>query len=1602
MIPDIGAPDMAIYVELVAPHDAKGYFGDDGFYLPGVDDEVDFNVTKNGALVEFGPTVVSWEGRLVSTHIFVKQTANPSQITPDPAWQVEFSVEGTTVPAPRDFTFSIVQPQTLGNNGDITGINETIFGEGNLGVRSARGAIIVDSLILKDNTTYTITTNDPDGDLTNGNQGYLPAVILSKGPIKGTNSVISVSSENKHGGPGGGGGGGNFQDNITSGVQRGSNGGNGFTSGGKGGTNLYIIRSGNYREFGSSTGPDGESLNGVESYSPSGNEGWQASYGGTGHPFGKIGVQSFSGSDANNQGGFGGGSGYNDNTRGGAGGYATAGGGDNVTGGTTGGQVHGNEMTIPLAGGSGGAGGNPEANPISLDFVVNSGEGGGGGGALLLFAREIDGVSITADGDDGRNGYDNAEGGPGSGGAAVIMSKNGISNSTLSASGGSRSGRDGGAGRIRYDGYQAFTPISFSPNDATDYRGISTDSSQTITPKHRFTGTHEPGKEILIYIKSEVSNWQLLRPSFSPGSVSWGVNFNFDRFHEDEYYISVVQTETQSVDDYTYEPEKVLSQAATNIVRFGEPDIYFPEDTTFNVINCSGATLVDSIQIQSIGGDYLFLKPWKLIFGDRGIDFTPFVSAKYIVPDGPDSLGYINFTYTKQPGHSGIITDTLYIFHDGVSFRDTVAIAININLQDVDVTFLNEQETQVIDTLDLGVICKGELANAKFNIRNDSEFDINNLDISIIDEGNGIASSFDAAPNNIGLIEKDQSTLIDVNFQDLTETAYPNGVYALLVINSDECPDGIDTLVLKVTVAEAELTFSEADNSLDFGNVNPNQTKDMIVIVTNTGAKPALIQTPPAALAPFIYKGADQPLPYLLQPISVDPTAKLELTYTFAPTAENNYNYSTIISSAFSSNEGSCEAEKTLTLTGTSSLANIEFPDTLDFGILYECESDSLDVFIKNKYTELINLKNDYSIIDENPDGYFTIANVPNSINSGGSNSFRIRFIPPKNPSDSGMKYAKLTFGFDESGDEVFEIVLKAEVDTFNIKLTPGSPFDLGDVPVGLDVPPKQITLNNQGKLPRTITGFTQEPNSKLTITKSGAGGFPVIIQPGGTQDFDVDIDLDVLGPFTEDIVAEFSKCNNSMLIEVIANGVEAELVIPTDLDLGVKSPCLDETIQVQFRNEGDAALVLDSIEVIRNGNSLFKKSVDQAINEFDGTNAHFENIDFIDAVLPFGDYSATLIAYYTANGQNQTLPKEITAEIKSGIVVTQVPTDFGRVFIGATESRNINIAVDNTAPFAAGQDITVDINSANLTPNYAEYSFISPNQMTINSTGTTDDNFSIDFTPLAIGNFDAELNVEVSLENGCSYLVPLNLLADATEGDDLFVYAKDMLEVEPNIDEYRIPIYGRISNIANEAGKNTDVKITKMNISFNKTVFFPMSVTNGSLKSMITNPSLTTIEIDMESSVNVTEDEILLTELVGATLLGNEKDNLIFISNSIELEETSGISEIIPSGALFNLTICQEGGDRLLEYKDGLDYDLQQINGKISVDATLIESGKHTFSIMDMTGKKTLIREVDRTRDSDSEISLEYDISNLTSGVYYITLETPARIKTEKIVIVK
>ncbi len=1594
IIPDIGAPDMAVYVEMIAPHDQKGYFGDDGFYLPGVDTEVQINATKNSQYVTFGPMVVSWDGRVISTHIFIDRSANPTLTTADLAYEVIIEITGSTVPATRTFNYYIVKPQSLGNNGDISGINETVLGDGNLGLRSSRGAMIVDSLTLKPNTIYSVSVKDPDGNIANGNQGFFPVIILSKGPIKGNGSTISVSAQSKIAGPGGGGGGGRFDDFGLFDNSRGTDGGSGYTGGGKGGYNASSVpgQTDEYREIGTGTGGRGISYNGVALDDPTG--GYEASYGGTGHPFGTVGKQSTSGNAADWQGGYGGGTGYRNVTQGGAGGFATAGGGANVTGGTTGGKIQGNKSSIPLAGGSGGAGGNPQG------LSAESGEGGGGGGAIKLFGSEVVNIKIDANGHNGTDGDGAADGGPGSGGAISLMGKVGISGFDLSAKGGSRSGRNGGSGRIRYDGYDGISDPNFTPADASNYRGISTDTSKYIKPRHRLFGTHKKDGKVKLYQKTKTTDWTL-KADFNSPSPGWVNPLDYDVNHEDEYYIVAIQEETQIVDDYTYQPNFVLSQAATNILRFGDQNIYCPKDTTFDVINCANVVYEDSIQIQSIGGDFLnIIVEDKWVFGDKGFEILN-LGDYDISPQDPDSLFYIKFRYTKIAGQSGIITDTLILYNNSPT-KDSCRIAVNINLQDAKVSFRNQANNTEIDTLDLGIICIGDIATGKFNIRNESDFDLTN--ISLVKSGMGQETDFTINPNTLTSIGSSLNSLIDVSFQDLDNNAFIDGVSIQVMVYSDQCADPIDSLVISIKVVTSELTLSEADKSLDFGSVPIGQTKDMTVTLTNTGDKPALIQLPTVP-APFtMISPTVGSFPIVLQPIKTDPTAKIDFTYRFSPTTSGNFLDSTLFKSIADNSTGSCDFEIKMNLTGTSTLAEISFSDTLDFGLMYECQDSTADAFITNESAFTIAIDTANARFNGGDLAYFKFLAKPRTINV--QNQFRIKYEPPTIPTTAGIKQTKIQFELDPTTGETFEIVVKAEVDTFLVDYLPGKPldFDMGDIPVGFDVAPQKIRITNNGKLPRTVTGVTLPAGSKLTVTHPLS--LPVTIDPGGWEEFDVDITL-LLGDeglYSEDITFDFANCDNKLPVTIIAKGVKGELEIVTDLNLGDLPPCFDLSIPVLFRNKGDADISLDSVIVEENGTEIYRLlNMPQTLTVLPGANVYQEDIKIKKSGLIVGStFNATLIANTTENGNFQPYPKAITAKIKSGLIVTPEPVDFGGV--GTNQSSTITVIVekDPAVQFSDTASFSVEVNRLNMKNGYNEYQFTSPNILTLNSGDTQPKSFDITFTPTNSQNYDDTLNLKVSI-NGCDFLLPVSLRGTALAGDTLLIYTKDMLDVEPNIDQFRIPIYGKLKSADVGIDKSASVTISKLDIDFNKTIYFPMTITNGDFTRRETDGASTLLSISMDNPVIVSStDEIILTELVGPTMLGNKKDNLFHLNATPTITDSTGISTIVATSSFFNLKVCSEGGDRLLEYTDGFNFTLLKSFESIIIDAHLVEPGMHRVRLMNMTGKTELIKEIVRANNDENDYTIEYNTSHLSSGVYYILFETPARYKTHKLIIIK
>ncbi len=453
ILPDVAAPGMSLVVELRGAYDNHGLFGPDGL-LP---QDLAILPTDPGdsARLIIGPSVVSWEGRLVSVMFFIAPDAEPGPLS------LQLMVNGR---ASNTFTFTIGEPPRLGPNGDghFTG-GGTLGSGGVFGSRSPGGVIVVDSLVLSDGT-YRVITDDSDPDR-EGWEGALPLTILARGSVViDSNAILSVSAPDPflpesygRAGPGGGGGGAGLS----------TGGGAGYTGGGPPGR--QVERGNPWSAPGSASNRSGAMSGGGSHVGTPGGAGRPdvAGGGGTGHPFGVSGR--YGGIEplhplVPDVGGVGGGTAGSRletgiTTGGGGGGYGTPGeNGSLIT--RNGGEVAGSPVLVPLAGGSGGGG---------AFSTRGTATGGGGGGALALYAERSLALlgKIEAEGGDGTTGQLDllsSGGGGGSGGGVMIGAQGGIvlgGIGGISVNGGSgskefgpngRAGGNGGRGRVRVDG----------------------------------------------------------------------------------------------------------------------------------------------------------------------------------------------------------------------------------------------------------------------------------------------------------------------------------------------------------------------------------------------------------------------------------------------------------------------------------------------------------------------------------------------------------------------------------------------------------------------------------------------------------------------------------------------------------------------------------------------------------------------------------------------------------------------------------------------------------------------------------------------------------------------------------------------------------------------------------------------------------------------------------------------------------------------------------------------------------------------------------------------------------------------------------------------
>lgn len=644
--PDVIAAGMTVAFEVFASEKDSGAFGTDGIYLP--DQKIALENPSDTMRALFGPVVVSWKGRLIQMPVTIFENA--------PQGQIQFRVKNGASVSPIISFFRIVNPDPKVTVSGSTVIGDPFTGIGKL---SPGNVMVVQGLeITSSSNTQKVTFSTYHAD-SGGNPRYHPVIILSKGPVVISNSLLSVSADSLNGGPGGGGGGGGFS----------RAGGAGFTGGGSDSeitvTNIGSGDGPSFQIDGSYTG--GASLTGVTGGVSDFSD--QGGGGGTGSPFGSSGRNGRE-NNLSPKGGFGGGSAGGEELNlpygGGGGGYITKGeagkgGGDN------GGNLNGGRFLVPLQGGSGGGAGNCYECNDSL-----TGSGGGGGGALTIVSfQRIDVLSATihSNGNMGTSAPEalQAGGGGGSGGAIYLSARERVkfSSSTLQSTGGSGGkggseieettrGGNGGKGIIRIDGDTTFIASSFDAGSLASGPTLHIPDSPVSANQLHLSGTAGNmiglKDSIRIYYRSSRSSWKYV-DTIRITDMHW------QKFIESDYdsvlYVTVFQkTEEPQRRFANYEPEWLLSHLSSGIVDVvPRPSLRYSPDTIR--VGCTKISECDStkLYLQNVGSLPLTIDSLHI----SGTDFAILASPVVIRQFSRDSV-IIRYCPTKAGSDTALLS----------------------------------------------------------------------------------------------------------------------------------------------------------------------------------------------------------------------------------------------------------------------------------------------------------------------------------------------------------------------------------------------------------------------------------------------------------------------------------------------------------------------------------------------------------------------------------------------------------------------------------------------------------------------------------------------------------------------------------------------------------------------------------------------------------------------------------------------------------------------------------------------------------------------------------------------------------------------------------
>jgi hypothetical protein len=1533
MLPDIGAPGMAVYVEIVAHVDSLGAFGADGLYLnrPGDPVQLECANPADTAKLTLGPLVVSWNGRLISTLVFVAPWVRPNswrwnELAPE--FRIPLRLRVGNSAAVVD-TFYIVQPTPIGAYGG----SERVLGQGALGIRSRRGAMVIDSFIVAAGTEFRVSTADCDP-FTPGNQGYLPFVLLSQGPIRGAR--IRVDAEGIHGGPGGGGGGGAFCD-VAFGSANGTDGGNGFTSGGRGGKNGIGVGPNEYRNYGQSTGPNGASLNGVL---PGSSPMYESAGGGTGHPFGRSGEGCRDGNTCDPVGGYGGGSGHQQRLPGGGGGYATR--GESASGRSNGGQEHGNSCLVPLAGGSGGGSGNPQG------VNVCSGSGGGGGGAIAIVAPMLSTVELSATGAPGAiAGSSAGSGGSGSGGAVLVCASEGYEQLSLNVSGGRASGSpSGGAGRVRLDGPER-TPYTALPPEATRYRGPSlwapAELPRTNAPL-RGTGN---GQELLLLQRSPSQPWTVVDTLRGYGT-QWSRTHSFPA-PDTLFLLAVLQRiPGASASPYAAEPEWLLSAAAARIVRIARfPTLQAPNRRTLDTVLCASEERLDTVQLRNLGDAPLQVR--AILFrrgtaGFRVLSPAPSSLPLWVAPG--DSLPVI--VAFRAPAPAGLFSDTLTIVHtDTTTAGSPWRIAYEVWKDSLRVTLLDGSGTP-LDTLELGTLCPGEEQTWGVDAYNPTARPIT------VRLRSTAAAYFTVAPGTPLQIPPGQH-------RPITVIARSGGVGQLegaLIAELLECPVSADTVWLRALGLRTTLTLQ---GSGQFGQVRVGTRAYLTVSVHNRGPSAAWIRALPPVAAPFQLESVQPQLPVLLLP-----QQELRLRFSYAPVAAQTDAIELRIVAERA--DSGCPDTVRLLLSGTGVRAELQLSrSTLDFGQLSRCDRRTDTVLLFNTGDVPLGLPRAASIVGPDADAFMLIVQprVPTQLRPGDTAIYIVQSSPG---AELGMKTAQLVIPVEDS--LVQQLVVELRVERVLPFIAIPAAVQLGTLTLG-EVRTVQLTGRNLLLRPQRVSAVVSS-HPDITVSPQ-----QVTVAPAATQEFELTVAARRLGPLYARLQFVLEEpCRDTSLVELFANVIGEEIAYTNALSFGTVALCEERWDTLRISNRSADTLWLEGIALAGLDAAVFTVLTPALPAQIAPGETLSLPVRFAPQQTPDGEKSARVELQVRLGTRSLELQVLLSGRRRTPLLSAPEQLRFGTLPQGQRAQQLVTISNAGELP--------IRVDSLRLRRG-AEFSISQAPALPRSLAQGEQLVLTVAFQPLSPGSFADTLVLFVGAP--CPEERQLILEGSGAAPARIRVWLPDT-QATPWARGFRIPLYLAAEGIASWHAATAEIR-------YDPTLFLLRGVARGRLLRQERQGETAIALLQLDS---LTAGRAVIAELVGDVLLGAREATPLQLSSFLWDDGFLSSQTERADGQLRLVGLCTEGGPRLLQPAGSAAINVSQQDGALRIETSGSERGAYRVELYTVQGRRIAAWEWEEHTAAPHRRS--WSIPAPPAGVYGIRLWTPSEAFTHIVLV--